>query len=168
MENQAAPTEGPTPGSDQLIVINLGSSQLRARRPSRGDEAEIQRRFVRKLMQAAMPMEDAARIDVARMILDRYDGGNLHAEAQLEVLLLPRIYGGVPQSVGESAPAHWYRDVVATDGTQLGRVVSFDNVPTEEFERGARELAAAIAQKKSDVRSPQPTSTGSAPNQSSG
>jgi hypothetical protein len=168
MSNQLSPEGGPTPGLDPTVTIQLGSDQLVARRPSRGDESEIQRRYVRKLMLAALPLDDAARIDVARMLLDRYDGGNLHAEAQFEVLLVPRSYAGGVQSLGESAPERWFRQLTGPGGENLGRVVSFDQVSPEEFSRAAIALGEALEQKKSAGISAPSTSTGTAPIPTSG
>ncbi len=168
MSNQISPDGGPTPGFDPTVTIQLGSDQIVARRPSRGDESEIQRRYVRKLMLAAEPFDDAARIDVSRMLLDRYDGGNLHAEAQFEVLLVPRAYGGVEQSLGETAPDRWFRHVKGAGGESIGRVVSFDRVSPEEFQRAAVALNDALAQKKSAANSAPLSSTGTAPIPTSG
>ncbi len=160
---------GPTPGQDPVITITLGSSQIRARRPSRGDEADINRRYVAKLIAAAPPVADAALIDVARMALDHYDGANLFAEAQFEVLLVPRRYSdGSTAELGESAPEHWLRAVRGLGGEEIGRVVSFDRVPPREFDRAREQLAAALFEKKSVDDLEPSSSTDTAPTQTSG
>ena len=166
MEN--TPTEGPTPGLDPVITLNLGSTQLRVRRPSRGDESEIKRRYVQKLLAAAPPIADSALMDLARLTLDRYDGANLYAEAQFEVLLMPRRYVGGEESLGESAPDHWFRSIFGVDKQPIGRVVSFDRVATGEFDRAAEMFRAALEEKKSGGGSERLTSIDTAQTPSSG
>lgn len=161
--------DGPTPGLEPVITITLGSSQMRARRPSRGDDAEITRRYVAKLIAAAPAIADAALIDVARMTLDHYDGANLFAEAQFEVLLVPRRYtDGSTTEFGESAPDHWFRSVKGVGGQDGIRVVSFDRVPPREFDRAREQLADALVEKKSVDDLVPSSSTDTAPTQTSG
>ncbi|MEO8602988.1 MAG: hypothetical protein ABI629_10455 [bacterium] len=146
-----APAGVATPGANRVIQL-VREGTFCFRRPSRADEAEIWRRFSRKVGAGGGLLESD--------LLNSYDGGALLAEAQLEVLLTPRP-GGTP--LGEQAPPHWYREVTVGPN-QTQRVLTFDDVLPEEFDEVARFLKEAIAPKK---KPPTANSTASAPAASS-
>ncbi|MEO8753200.1 MAG: hypothetical protein ABI624_11050 [Casimicrobiaceae bacterium] len=136
-----ADTVGITRGADRTLQFSVRGSEFRARRPSRADQAEIYRRFVRKICSAA-PAADVVAQDIARAVLNNLDGGALLSEARLEVLLTPR--DGA--ALGERAPSHWLRQVKGLDETTVvATLVTFDEVDPEEFDEVARWVDAALA-----------------------
>lgn len=149
---------GATPGQDRAIQFFVRGGEFRLRRPTRGDQAEILRRYTAKLMRACPPFGDLASQEVAKETLNGIDGGNLLTEARLEVLLLPR-----PDATpyAERAPSHWLRQLKDPDGKVVATTISFDDVDTEEFDEVARFVDEALAKKKAE--SPTATSTDTAP-----
>jgi hypothetical protein len=146
--------EQSTPGVDRILTLNPGANELRIRRPSRADQAEIWRRYSEKLARAGMGLPG---MEAAPEFLARFDGGSLLAEARFEVLLVPRRSPkGDVIDLTEGAPEHWFTPITDATGKILDHVVSFVGVGVEEFEARAGELAEAL-QKKTPTRTPPST-----------
>jgi hypothetical protein len=160
--------DGSTPGADRLITFTVRDNEFRVRRPFRSDEAEIRRRFARKLTAGGTIVDEYPAQRAAQDVLNAYDGVELLAEARFEVLLSPRRRpNGEEERAGESCPEHWRRRIF--DGERLiAESISFDGVDPDEFREAAAALDQAL-QKKTASESPSPeSSTDSAKTPSSG
>lgn len=136
------------PGSNRVITVTVNGSTFGYRRPSRADDAEVKRRLAIKLSMAGLMN--------ASNILDQMDGGGLEWEARFEIGLLPPMRDGREQeSRGETAPAHWIK-VTRTDekGNPLERMVSFDEVPPEEFAEVASTIKKILDEEAAAKKKP--------------
>lgn len=159
-----SPSPEITPGENRLVTFHVGQKEFRARRPTRADDREIKRRYVAKLLGVAPPIPDYTSLQVAQGMLEQLDGGDLYAEAQFEVLLLPRRVRGVDASIGEHAPEDWYLRFEDGQGGEA-RIISFEKVDTAELREAAGKLDEALAaQKKSDQPPSSSTATAKSPN----
>lgn len=133
-----------TPGVDRVKVFRVGAHEYGFRRPSRGDLAEIWRRFAAKLIVTGIQTESD--------VLSQHDGMPLLWEARLEVGLVPRLARlngtAVALGIGERAPAHWLQEVEG----QPARI-SFDNVDPDEFDAVCEQLEV-LFKKKAPVTTP--------------
>lgn len=164
MSHQPTPQpSSPTPGVDRIVSFFVRGSEFRVRRPSRGDNAEILRRYTAKLMRACPALGDFATAEVAKEALTSLDGGSLLSEARLEVLLLPR----VGTATDEHPPAHWLHEIRDPDQRVIARSVIFDQVDPEEFDEVALFVDQLLAPQKKSGES-KDGSTGSATGTTSG
>jgi hypothetical protein len=150
---------GATPGVDRIIQFFVRGGEFRLRRPTRGDQAEILRRFTARLMRATPPLGDYTSQEIAKETLNGLDGGNLFSEARFEVLLLPRKNAA---DLGERAPAHWYSELKDPDQRVIAKVIAFDDVDPDEFAEAAKFVDDAL-QKKSAPATPSSTATAPSP-----
>ena len=132
------PEQVSTPGTDRVVRSHVGAHEFAFRKPSRGDLAEVWRRFAAKLVVSGIGTESD--------VLNAYDGGPLLWEARLEVGLVPR---SAAASLGERAPTHW----LAHEDNRPARV-SFDQVDNDEFEAVCRALDEVFKKKPSPAMAP--------------
>lgn len=126
-----------SPGLDKVVRRMVNGQEFGCRRPMRGDDAEICRRYAAKLVVTGLEVESH--------LLNAMDGENLLWEARLQVCLKTRQLSSKVLDWGETAPAHWLRD-----GS-----IAFDNVPVDEFEAVTKEFAPLFA-RSTIQRTPQP------------
>lgn len=149
--SEETPTYGPTPGADRVFSLTVNGHSFVGRRPSRADRAEINRLYVQKLLRAAPPAADPITVQSAQSMIAAYDGGGLLAEAQIEVLFRVRKNGGTVSDLGECVPPHWLRTLKNDAGDAIGVMISFENVPEDEFSEVARQLDVLLEEKKRAV-----------------
>jgi len=136
-----------TPGVDRVVRFALNGSEFGCRRPSRGDLAEIHRRFAMKLTLTGVAGESD--------ILNAYDGGALLWEARFEVCLLPRLKNGQALNLGERAPTHW-TEQIGHNGAGLRTVISFADVDPDEFDDACEACEAVFKKKATTPETPLP------------
>lgn len=117
-----------TPGAvNQIAEIVFRGETFRIRRPSRADEAAINRRLALKLMESPT--------------LRDLDGPWLEWEARLEVCLTPR---SEALNLGECAPDYLIREGIGGE-----RIITFERIDQEDFRELIEALRPAFASKKS-------------------
>jgi len=122
-----------TPGPARVLRFEVGGHSFGYRTASRADEADALRRFALKTALAPDALNDL-------------DGDNLLWEARLEIGLRPRKRSnGEAIDLGEHAPPHW---VETSDGIT---VITFEEVPVEEFRDVIAAIRAAEDAKKKPV-----------------
>lgn len=126
-QQQTASGAGLAP--ERVVRRIIRGHEFGFRRPTRGDEAEINRRFAAKLVVTGLQIETD--------MLNAIDGDSLLWEARLQVCLKTRQLGQKVLDFGETAPAHWLND----------GVISFDRVDADEFTEVVREFRPIFAPK---------------------